>query len=173
MACPGGAAAAGAALQRLRASHDTAVLAKVPRAAFYIRDRALYTAALDVARDTGASAEARTAGFLTLLFELNDVSYVSYAELLRADTMSSDTVSVDTVRTGKAITFSYTIRAPCPGLGVISDRPGPYVSAPLPTEARESTSAAALAAIADPTTPGVVRQSARCVAAALGVLPPW
>ncbi|HEY9516561.1 MAG TPA: hypothetical protein VIQ74_12870 [Gemmatimonadaceae bacterium] len=131
------------ALRRLRSDSDIAHFSPVAVVGFNVRDAELFSAALDVAGDQGASTVARAASFRLLVHQLTANRDVTYGELTRSDTISG-----------------------CP-LGWIEDRGVPITLTPLPADAAARATAVASSVAEDPGGPQLVRIAADCITQAL------
>ena len=129
-ACPEAGDASAAALDRLRSDDDTAHFTPVMRVAFNVRDGELFTTALNIAGDGGASPTAREASFLILIDQLTEDRFVTFDEISRATVVSG-----------------------CP-LGSVDDRGVPTLQSPLPSDAVASASSIASSVADDPDATG-------------------
>lgn len=136
--CPEVGSAAAAGLRRLRADADTGNFSPVTRIAFSVRDGDLFTAALDVAGDRGASAVAREASFFVLITQLTVDRYVDFNDISQASTSL------------------------CP-LGSIDDRGAPMTLTPLPADAAARATAVASSVAESSQEPEAVRIAADCI----------
>jgi hypothetical protein len=75
-------AALAASIRRLATSRDIAALSLLKRSALYVADDRVFDAALDVATQTTASPEARTAGFLIAAMEAKDLLDFDFANIV-------------------------------------------------------------------------------------------
>ena len=137
--CPEAGAVSAMALRRLRSDSDPAHFSQVAVVGFNVRDAELFTAALDVAGDQGASTVARAESFILLVNQLTADRDVSYGELTQADTISG-----------------------CP-LGWLEDRGAPITLTPLPADAAQRATAVASSVSESPREPSVVQMATDCV----------
>lgn len=142
-ACPGAGDASAAALDRLRSDNDTAHFTPVTSVAFNVRDGKLFTTALNIAGDGGASPTAREASFTILIYQLTEDRFVTFDEINRATVLSG-----------------------CP-LGSVDDRGVPTLQSPLPSDAVASASSIASSVADDPNAPEAARVAADCITQAI------
>lgn len=136
--CPESGSAAAAGLRRLRADADTGNFSPVTRIAFSVRDGDLFTAALEVAGDRGASTVARGASFFVLITQLTADRYVDFDDISRARSLL------------------------CP-LGSIDDRGTPMTLTPLPADAAARATAVASSVAESSQESEAVRIAADCI----------
>lgn len=137
--CPEAGDVAAVALRRLRTDSDPAHFSNVSIVGFNVHDAELFSTALDVAGDHGASTAARAISFRLLVHQLTADRDVTYGELTRSDTISG-----------------------CP-LGWLEDRGVPITLAPLSADAAARATAVASSVAENSQEPEVVRIAANCV----------
>jgi hypothetical protein len=79
--CPEGGRVLANAFREARSSRDTALLDAITRPAIRLRDGGLFSAALEIAGDRGASPEARVYAIRTLMWAMYPGGAIHYADL--------------------------------------------------------------------------------------------
>lgn len=140
--CPSAGPALAAALVTARESRDTASLARITAPTDWMRDRAVFDAALALVQDRGASAEARVFAIRPLIWSLWPGGELNYGHLVDTD--------------GDGVWS-------CGGMGPSAE--GEITEGtPLAAGWVARAHAVARAIVADSTAPASVRQAAKCLA---------
>lgn len=135
-----GGRALASAIRRTRPVTDTVELKAVTRSLRTFRDGAIFTAALEVTGDQGASVPARVIAFRTLVSTMSPGRSLSYAQMT--------TLATTGVCLGLGAGFHDEVRE----------------GTPLPAGSSELLRIAAERVRDDPNEPAEVRQAARCAA---------
>ncbi len=147
-----GGAALASALQNARTSTDTDYLSQLSARARWLRDGALFNAALEVAGDKAATAQARLESFVVLLYAVRLAGDPLRGVPIFSQELSSPLNPASGLPTGSCSTSRFSTGAVKPAEG-----------APLPGNYRDQISALGRRIFRDASEPLALRSAAFCL----------